>query len=290
MDLSAIKNVNNIKYLLYFMIITVIIYFVNTLFIFYINMKAIKYIPPSLGVTIETSESSRSNLSSGDRAMILKRNLFGVMVDESEEIKKEDIINSLNNLTLTSLNLTLIGTITGEEGNAWAIIRDNQTNKQDRYTVGSTIGRAKVVMILRNKVVLNIDGRNELLVMGIEKIKAESPLSGSQITRKQGSFIISKQFLTQSLSNISSLMSQVRIRPYIKNGKPEGFMIRKIKSGSIIEKMGFKDGDVIQSINGKKIVSAEDIIKLYSSMKNANVFSIGILRNNMPETLVFKVQ
>ncbi len=290
MRFSFIKDINNLKYLIYFMILSIGVYFINSLFLFYLNMKRVNFIPlPS--ETVQTPfGGERDNSHSFDSSIIIKRNLFGVIVDENEELDRKNLIASLENLNFTSLNLTLIGTIVGEEGKAWAIIKDNQTGKADRYEVGADIGRAKVVMILRNKVVLNVDGRNELLVMGIEKMRSEGSETEGQLKKEKGRFVISRGFLEQNLNNITKLMAKVRISPYIKNGKPAGFMIRKIESGSIFEKMGFKEGDIIRGINGARIVSAQDIMKLYGSMKNASIFSVEILRNNRPRTLVFKVQ
>jgi general secretion pathway protein C len=106
---------------------------------------------------------------------IWERNLFAVAVDEEKAVEPKKLLSKIDELSLTSLNCTLMGTIIEENGESWAIIQDNQTKNQGRYSIGSLVNGAKVVMILRNKVVLNIDGRDELLVMGIEKLRSSAP-------------------------------------------------------------------------------------------------------------------
>ena len=85
-------------------------------------------------------------------------------------------------------------------------------------------------------------------------------------------------------------MSKVRVRPYFKNGKPEGFKISSIKKGSLFQTMGFKDADIIKGLNGHEIHTAEDIMRLYSTLKDSNFFSIEIVRNNQTKILNYKVR
>ena len=65
----------------------------------------------------------------------------------------------------TDLKLKLWGTITGDIVNAYAIIEDLTQREQKLFRVGETVQNAVLSMILREKVVLNIDGKYELLAM-----------------------------------------------------------------------------------------------------------------------------
>jgi general secretion pathway protein C len=199
-----------------------------------------------------------------------------------------------------------MGTIIEENGESWAIIQDNQTRIQGRYSIGSLVSGAKVEMILRNKVVLNIDGRDELLVMGIEKLRSSAPDAdesdrgepGKQPARPSGSSpradtatrTISRDLIQDNINNMAQMMSKVRVIPYMRDGKPEGFRVSQIKEDSLFRNMGFQNGDVLRSINGMDILSAEDMMKAYNSLKNNSSFSITILRNNQPKTLNLRVR
>ena len=149
-------------------------------------------------------------------------------------------------------------------------------------------------MIIRNKVVLNIDGRDELLVMGIEKIRAERAAAENSAEGSPGgevdTYKISKDFVQKSINNIGQIMSQVRVKPYSVKGKPSGFQVSRIQAGSLLDTMGFKDNDIVKGVNGHIISSTEDIMKLYNMLKDSGFFSIEIERNNQPKTLNFKVR
>jgi general secretion pathway protein C len=217
-----------------------------------------------------------------------------VTPEGQKKVAESDLLSQVDNLALTSLNCTLIGTIIHENSGSWAIIQDNQTNSQGKYQVGSVIRGAKVVMILRNKVVLNIDGKDELLVMGIEKIRAEKAAKNNtgQMDGKVASSTrqINKNLIKESMNNIGRIMSKVRVKPYFKDGKPSGFQVSQIQKDSIFQTMGIKNNDIIKSVNGQEIRSTADLMKLYDTLKDTNFFNVGLLRNNQVTTLNFKVR
>ena len=245
--------------------------------------------PASAGKTPENTRHSLEHYKD-----IWERNLFSVQVQESEADRAQRLLAQIDQLSLTTLNCTLVGTIINEGGTSWAIIRDNQGGREDRYTVGDTIRDAEVVMILRNKVVLDIDGKKELLIMGIEKIRAEQRKAGQETGAADGGAVetykISRDFVQQSVNNIAGIMASVRVKPHFEDGKPAGFQVTNIKSDSILKTMGFQDGDIIRSVNGREIRTAEDVMRLYNILKDSNLFSIGMIRNKQPRTLNFKVR
>jgi hypothetical protein len=74
----------------------------------------------------------------------------------------------IQSLEKTRLQLKLWGTITGDAGGtAYAVIEDASKRRQPQslYREGDNIGNALITMILREKVVLRVDGRDEILAM-----------------------------------------------------------------------------------------------------------------------------
>ena len=60
----------------------------------------------------------------------------------------------IESLTPTDLKLKLLGTVTGDEKEAYAVIEDTAVRRQNLYKIGDTIQNATLKMILREKVVL----------------------------------------------------------------------------------------------------------------------------------------
>ncbi len=293
-DLLGSDALKNLRYIFTLILVTMAVYTLSTGVLFLLDLKMVNYVAPAHVVLNGNTQKAARTKSLNAYRSIWERNLFAVTVDENEQRRAQSLAAKIDQLSLTSLNCTLIGTIITEGGDSWAIIRDNQNNLQDKYTVGSTIRGAKVRMIIRNKVVLNINGKDELLVMGIERIRAEGPedrgVSVAEGLGDASTYSVSKSLVQNGINNVAEIMSKVRIKPHFTDGKPDGFKISRIKQGSIFMTMGFKSGDVIKSVNGQPVQTAEDIMRLYETMKDSSYFNIGIVRGNQEKTLNFKVQ
>ena len=70
----------------------------------------------------------------------------------------------------TNLKLTLWGTVTGQDKRSYAVIEDSKAREQNLYRTGDSIQNAVVKLILREKVVLRVGDRDEILAM--EEIRA----------------------------------------------------------------------------------------------------------------------
>jgi len=66
-------------------------------------------------------------------------------------------------LEQTKLRLVLLGTVTGDSDDARAIIRDERTKLEDLYRTGSEIQGARINRISRGKVILSVNGHEEVL-------------------------------------------------------------------------------------------------------------------------------
>lgn len=99
-----------------------------------------------------------------DYRIILQRNLFGPPPGAAGSAKPgtQDITEDLK---ATSLNITLMGTVNGKEGGDRAIILDKSNHKQELYEKGDEIQGAVVKEILRGKVILTYNGKDEMLDM-----------------------------------------------------------------------------------------------------------------------------
>ena len=306
MELAVMPAVKHVKYLVYLILVTLAAYLMSTLFVSYTRLKLVD--DSSTGPVTMTApvEKPLQQLPIDHFKRIWERNLFSVTVEEEKTAEPKKLLTKLDELSLTSLNLTLMGTIIEENGESLAIIQEDQTKTQGRYPVGSIVSGAKVVMILRNKVVLNIDGRDELLVMGIEKLRASSPdaegtdggAPGKPPVRPSriasgadaGTHTISRDVVENSINNMAQMMSEVRIMPFMRDGKPEGFRVSQIKPDSLFRSMGFQNGDVLKNINGQDILTAEDVMKAYTTLRESSNFSVTVLRNNQPRTLNIRVR
>ncbi len=229
---------------------------------------------------------------------ITKRNLFNTNPDIEAPARAIDV----DNLKKTDLNLKLWGTVTGQERKAYAVIEDTKTRKQELYRIGDSIQDATVKLILRQKVVLSVSDRDEILGMeeiGAAKRGRESPRVARKATGAPPKMPVSsypRQLTLKSdqiesaLENLDQLMDQARIRPHIEDGKPSGISITGIKPNTIFRKMRLRNGDIITGVNGDPIESVEDAMKIFSDLRSAPEVQVEIKRRGRKRVLNYKIE
>lgn len=217
------------------------------------------------------------------------RNLFKV---SDMAISGSNSALSLDELERTELQLTLWGTIAGAGDMAWAIIEDKATRNQGLYKVGDTVQNATLTHVFRNKVVLNLNGKDQIL----ETMEAEAAGGGGMAGPMgsgepgAGKITVDKGTINESLKDINSLMKDVRIRPHFSNGQSDGLIVSGIRGDSVFKKLGLRNGDIIMGVDGSKIESVDDAMKLYSGLKNMQNMKIEIKRRGQVQTLDYNVK
>ena len=235
----------------------------------------------------DTAPHDRPPLS--DFRVIVKRNIFG-SGGASEEVKAEEVqAEDIEALEPTSLKIALLGTVTGSRESARAVIEETDKRKQGLYREGDSVHEAIVRMILRGKVILGVGGRDEILTMEESaRSKAEKGPSSSKTTETGSVITLSHSDLKSSLSDINKLLSQALIRPHLKDGKSDGLAVSRIISGSLFAKLGLRNGDIVQRINGRPISSPDDVLSLYEDLKSGSHVSLQLTRKGKSKTIDYE--
>ena len=99
-----------------------------------------------------------------DTRVILSRNIFKAALEAKEPSAGGQEVD-LDALEETRMQLVLLGTVSGSREDARAIIRDEAAKKEDIYQVGSDVQGALIARIERGRVVLQVNGREEILTI-----------------------------------------------------------------------------------------------------------------------------
>ncbi len=224
---------------------------------------------------------------------IMGRNLFGSTDAIAQEDKEEDI----EALEPTTLKLALLGTVSGSSRNTYAVIEETNKRKQGLFKVGDSIQDAVIKSIQRGVVVLKVGDKVEKLTMDEAAARSTGPKKGRVSSRPRSpreegpgrtiTVRVSRSDVEASLKDINQLLTQARVRPHFKDGKPDGLAINRIKKGSFFSKLGLRDGDIVQAIDNTSIRSPDDILALYKKLKSGSGVGIQINRKGQQQTINF---
>jgi len=222
---------------------------------------------------------------------IIDRNLFNTKTGIEKKTDQVDI----EALEQTDLNLKLWGTVTGDKRKAYAVIEETKENRQDLYRLGDTVQGATVKLILREKVVLRVNGKDEVLeieeMLGEEKFVKPSKSSKPSRPPRSQNITLKRSQIDTAVKDINSLMNQVKISPnFDENGKPDGLVLKSIKPKSIFRKMGLRSGDVIKGVDGKDIESVDDALKLYESLNSSSSLQLQVKRRGELKNINYNIR
>jgi general secretion pathway protein C len=143
----------------------------------------------------------------------------------------------------------------------------------------------KLVEIGKDSVKFFRNGRFYLLSFQQKKLPTSTKKREKETTKEEPlNYHISKKEITHYKNNVYQIWKEIGI-----NKDREGYKITYIKKGSIFDKIGLKKGDVLISVNGRKLNNDKDAWELYKNSENYNSFEIKIKRGNSRKVLNYEV-
>lgn len=220
---------------------------------------------------------------------LLAAHLFG-------QVSQELSGRRLDNLPISSLNLVLAGVIASSAG-GYALISANG-QPQEPFAVGQTITESAVLQaVYPDRVVIRRNGALEsLLLEGADN--SQPPLDVAMFDVSQTGGVSSGEVVRETGANQytvarDQLAAQMRTPDFLKQAtlvpsRGGGFLVRQIQPGSLYEKLGMRAGDIIKSVNGQPINTAEDAIRLYQQMSSISSVQMEITRGGKSESLYYQ--
>jgi general secretion pathway protein C len=203
----------------------------------------------------------------------------------------------------SQLPIALIGTLVhSNPEKSIAAIEIKSKNQVISYTPKKEIeGLATVEKVERMKVIIRNLNSNRLEYL---EIKTDSHVSfgtaaksagvgGGGVVKKvsDNEFQISRANLNAQLSNFNEIIRQAKALPaYDGSGNIYGFRITAIEPGSIYTELGITNGDVITSVQGNPVTSAQQAMEMYQTLRASNEIEMQIERDGRRQTVKYQVK
>jgi len=290
-----ISFIKKYLWLLDIFFILIITFFISQFFSTFLefrlrNPPEIPKIKGSIITPVKTIHSEQSRIEDIKTKNFLKTVVAGPppAIDTSIEVNDEGLNNDLP--VAGNINYTLVGTIVSNiEKYSLSVLIDRSTNSTGVYSIGDQLNDAVITGIERKRMYYKRGKRIEYLDLeekGKEKVSKVQPLppvasppsEGGIRKIAEGKYVVSQSEIEKTLTNLNDVAMQARIVPNFEGGKANGFKIFNIKANSIYEKIGLKNGDVIQKINGFEINSPDKAFEVYQKLKDARAINIDIKR------------
>jgi|LauGreDrversion4_2_1035121.scaffolds.fasta_scaffold03271_7 type II secretion system protein C len=187
----------------------------------------------------------------------------------------------------------------GDGNNGVALLKSQASGSTFAVKVGHKVEPGvEVASIAREYVTFSVRGRLERIRVGEESGSESIPVpvvNVDQITEgieAKGEKVRITSSLRDTLTGqqLSRVLVQAAALPYYEDGQLSGFKLMAIDAGSIYDKVGFKDGDIVTSVNGQRLSDVGRTIQLLHSLKGANMAQVTYRRGGADRSLTLEVQ
>ena len=232
-----------------------------------------------------------------DYIAIARRNLFAAVPPNDSDLGTGPVTVG------SSSALRLVGT--GRHGGVrFAIVEDTGTKRQLVLRLGEEIGGATVSEIGWRRVVLRRAGREEVLAVtpdaggtpvdpGLRTTGAiPATTSTDENVKKIGEdrYLVAQAEVDHSMENLSELFTQLRAVPNQDGGKTNGFKVFAIKRGSLFQKIGLENNDVVERVNGVDLNDPTRAMSLFQELQGQSRLTVDIQRGGESRTLTYEIR
>ncbi len=199
-------------------------------------------------------------------------------------------------------NYTLLGTVAGPKGYSWAILLDKGTKKQQLFRVQGNFDGGKILSISRKKIEIERQGKRETLNISEETnasvpVKPASalipppPRRGEEVKKlAPNRYLVNREDVSAAVGDINQFMTQARLKPHFEAGKPTGYSVSEVVPGSLMEKLGLKNNDVIKKVNGLPISRPEEVMQAYAQLQRDSNIELEVERGGRSEVLRYEIR
>lgn len=215
-----------------------------------------------------------------DLQKIAERNIFGPFVGRATPAP---VVKPAVNIPLE-----LIGTFVSDASSSYAIIEDTSKKQQDVFAKGDTVFQTATLEVIAPEFV-QILRNGQLETLQLDLIGKGKGGSGSGSSRGN-EFVVDEGELDRALANLPMVLTQARAVPYFKDGQAIGLRLFAIRPGSIFERLGLKNGDILKSINGNSLGDLTQAMRLFERLKSERSLALQLERGREDQEFRYQVQ
>jgi len=223
---------------------------------------------------------ARAEMESVDLNVLTRAQIFGQAPPKGAEEA---------NLAPSNLNITLTGVAVQPRGGCALVVVQGQP--ESAYCVGEELAPgARLDAVEKDRIVILRNGQREAVTLkDLEKtaglIVPPPVLPPIVQPGASGGQVVDRRQLQQQLGK-PEFLSQALIVP-----NPDGgFLVRQVQPGSLYEKLGLRQGDVIRNVNGQTLTSMDDVMRLYQQFGSAQRVLVEVQRQGRNETLYYDMR
>lgn len=121
--------------------------------------------------------------------------------------------------------------------------------------------------------------------------KPDKGAAGSGVKKTgESAYLVDRREVEHAVANLNEVITQARAVPVLAEGKSAGFKLFNIKSGSIFEKLGLLDGDIVQRVNDTELNDPSKAVGLLEEIQSMGQIRVNFVRSSKQHTYTYTIR
>jgi len=103
-------------------------------------------------------------------------------------------------------------------------------------------------------------------------------------------YLIDRRDIDESLHDLTRVARQIRAIPNFVDGEPTGYRVFGIDSGSLFDRLGLRNGDVVRGVNTVALTDPARALALLGDLPHERELTVDVLRGRHARTLRYEIR
>jgi len=224
----------------------------------------------------ESAGDSSPEIRSDQYERIMTRRLFSIKElsggDDRQDIKYR-----------------LVGTANGRDGRTLAVIAE-ETGREHVLAPGDKLPGMGEFRQLTSEGASFVSGDGSIITLPALRREPLQTTSEGVTQDHDGHWIVKRRAIQERIQRIDRLMQECRAEPVYEGGKPSALRLVHISEQSVLTSLGLRTGDIIRSINDRRLESLDQTYMAYLDLINETSITLDLERDGKRFSFTYEIQ
>ena len=194
--------------------------------------------------------------------------------------------------------VALVGTVFRNGSGVLAVLEELTSKQQELYRLGTDVPNVGMLAVIEKDRVLFRSGPSEewLPLAATQQPQngstdatpfAPSSMKAQAVPVRQ---TVDRREVVAVLNDPTRVMTHAQAFPNLTDGKLDGFRLWNVLGAGFFYKLGLRNNDVIQRINGVELRDPGMLFSLFQQLRSENSVRVDLVRNSQRQTLTYDIR
>jgi general secretion pathway protein C len=119
---------------------------------------------------------------------------------------------------------------------------------------------------------------------------AQAPVAGGVRAAGANRWVVERRTAEAARENIGEQLRTALLQPNLVDGKTDGFVVKRIRPGTLLAQMGLQPGDVIKRVNRMPLDSPEKALQIMQQLREARQLNVDLVRGGASLSFAYEIE